>query len=60
MAVDLRTNVGSLEFRTPVVAASGTFGYGVEYDGHQPNAYLTKFPIGLKGDDKASAAAAPN
>ena len=33
---------------------------GVEYDGHQPNAYLTKFPIGLKGDDKASAAAAPN
>lgn len=33
MAVDLRTNVGSLEFRTPVVAASGTFGYGVEYDG---------------------------
>jgi dihydroorotate dehydrogenase (NAD+) catalytic subunit len=31
--VDLRTTVGGLEFRTPVIAASGTFGYGVEYDG---------------------------
>ncbi|MFZ5534264.1 MAG: CmpA/NrtA family ABC transporter substrate-binding protein [Pseudomonadota bacterium] len=25
---------------------------GVEYDGGQPNAYLKKFAIGLKGDDK--------
>ena len=33
MAVDLRTNVGTLELATPVIAASGTFGYGVEYDG---------------------------
>jgi nitrate/nitrite transport system substrate-binding protein len=24
---------------------------GITYDGHQPNAYLTKFSIGLKGDD---------
>jgi len=30
---DLSTTVGSLELRSPVVAASGTFGYGVEYDG---------------------------
>lgn len=30
---DLRTTVGSIEFATPVIAASGTFGYGVEYDG---------------------------
>ncbi len=33
MGTDLRTTVGSLEFATPVIAASGTFGYGVEYDG---------------------------
>jgi nitrate/nitrite transport system substrate-binding protein len=25
---------------------------GVTYDGHKPNAYLKKFPIGLKGKDK--------
>jgi nitrate/nitrite transport system substrate-binding protein len=24
---------------------------GIEYDGHQPNAYLQKFTIGLKGDE---------
>lgn len=33
MNVDLRTTVGDLELATPVIAASGTFGYGVEYDG---------------------------
>lgn len=31
--MDLRTTVGDLELVTPVIAASGTFGYGVEYDG---------------------------
>jgi dihydroorotate dehydrogenase (NAD+) catalytic subunit len=31
--IDLRTRVGTLDFATPVIAASGTFGYGVEYDG---------------------------
>jgi len=30
---DLAANVGSLRFRTPIIAASGTYGYGVEYDG---------------------------
>ncbi len=30
---DLTTTVGSLTLRTPVIAASGTFGYGLEYDG---------------------------
>lgn len=25
---------------------------GIEYDGHQPNEYLAKFPIGLKGAQK--------
>ena len=25
---------------------------GITYDGHQPNAYLEQFKIGLKGDDK--------
>jgi len=33
VAVDIRTTVGTLELATPVIAASGTFGYGVEYDG---------------------------
>jgi len=33
VSVDLRTSVGTLELATPVIAASGTFGYGVEYDG---------------------------
>ena len=30
---DLTSNVGSVELATPVIAASGTYGYGVEYDG---------------------------
>jgi dihydroorotate dehydrogenase (NAD+) catalytic subunit len=29
--VDLRVSVGSLSFKNPVIAASGTFGYGVEF-----------------------------
>ncbi|MCC8145789.1 MAG: dihydroorotate dehydrogenase [Bacteroidales bacterium] len=28
---DLNINIGSLEFRNPVLTASGTFGYGIEY-----------------------------
>lgn len=28
---DLRTNIGSLELKNPVMTASGTFGYGTEY-----------------------------
>jgi len=30
---DLRATVGTVELATPVIAASGTYGYGVEYDG---------------------------
>lgn len=30
---DLRTRVGSVELATPVIAAAGTYGYGIEYDG---------------------------
>ena len=30
---DLKTTVGGLELATPVIAASGTYGYGCEYDG---------------------------
>ncbi|HEY2775739.1 MAG TPA: dihydroorotate dehydrogenase [Candidatus Binatia bacterium] len=33
MTVDLSTKVGALELATAVIAASGTFGYGIEYDG---------------------------
>ncbi len=33
MAAHLSTTVGSIALATPVIAASGTFGYGVEYDG---------------------------
>jgi dihydroorotate dehydrogenase (NAD+) catalytic subunit len=29
--VDLRVSVGSLSFENPVIAASGTFGYGIEF-----------------------------
>ena len=29
--VDLRTKVGTLSLRNPIIAASGTFGYGVEF-----------------------------
>jgi len=29
---------------------------GVEYDGRQPNAYLQKFSIGLKGNDTVRGA----
>lgn len=37
-------------------APTAEFIDGVEYDGRQPNAYLAKFAIGLKGDDSATAA----
>jgi nitrate/nitrite transport system substrate-binding protein len=48
---------------------SGTDGYrpptrdfidGVEYDGRKPNAYLEKFAIGLKGNQKAMAVTSTN
>ena len=29
--VDLSVNIGALRFRNPIIAASGTFGYGVEF-----------------------------
>jgi dihydroorotate dehydrogenase (NAD+) catalytic subunit len=29
--VDLRVSVGTLSFKNPIIAASGTFGYGVEF-----------------------------
>ena len=29
---DMRVNVAGVELRTPVIAASGTFGYGVEFE----------------------------
>src|SRR5579862_3249388 len=29
--VDLRVSVGSVHFKNPIIAASGTFGYGVEF-----------------------------
>ena len=35
-------------FRPP----QGEFIDGITYDGHQPNAYLEKFPIGLRGDQR--------
>ena len=31
--IDLHTHVGDVEMPSPVMAASGTFGYGLEYDG---------------------------
>lgn len=31
MEIDLRTNLGSIELKNPVLTASGTFGYGIEY-----------------------------
>ena len=55
----LRTTVGDLELVTPVIAASGTFGYGVEYDG------LVDWPliggVSVKGlsADPSSGHAAP-
>lgn len=29
--VDLRVSVGTLQFKNPIIAASGTFGYGIEF-----------------------------
>ena len=29
--VDLRVNVGTVRLKNPIIAASGTFGYGVEF-----------------------------
>jgi len=33
---DLRVNIGSLELKNPVMTASGTFGYGLEYADFMP------------------------
>src|ERR671918_2597912 len=33
MTMDLSVSIGSLHLRNPVIAASGCFGYGVEYAG---------------------------
>jgi nitrate/nitrite transport system substrate-binding protein len=33
---------------------------GIEYDGKKPNAYLEKFAIGLKGNQKASTTVSTN
>lgn len=33
VGVDLRVNLGGMELASPVVMASGTFGYGFEYEG---------------------------
>jgi nitrate/nitrite transport system substrate-binding protein len=43
---------GTDGYRPPTAA----FIDGVEYDGRQPNAYLQKFSIGLKGNDTVRAA----
>jgi dihydroorotate dehydrogenase (NAD+) catalytic subunit len=44
--VDLRVNVGTLRLRNPFIAASGTFGYGVEFahlvDLHHIGGFVTK------------------
>ena len=32
MTSDLRVSVAGIEFRNPIIAASGTFGYGVEFE----------------------------
>ena len=29
---DLKVNIGNLEFKNPVLTASGTFGYGIEFE----------------------------
>src|SRR5690348_17288798 len=31
-AADLRVSVAGIEFKNPVLAASGTFGYGIEFE----------------------------
>jgi dihydroorotate dehydrogenase (NAD+) catalytic subunit len=45
-AVDLSVNIGSLRFRNPIIAASGTFGYGLEFanlvDLHKIGGFVTK------------------
>jgi dihydroorotate dehydrogenase (NAD+) catalytic subunit len=56
--VDLRVRIGSLEFANPILAASGTFGYGVEFahmvDLNQLGGFVTK---GLSAQPMAGAAA---
>jgi dihydroorotate dehydrogenase (NAD+) catalytic subunit len=32
MIPDLRVSVAGIEFKNPIIAASGTFGYGVEFE----------------------------
>jgi nitrate/nitrite transport system substrate-binding protein len=41
--------IGTDGYRPP----DSNFIDGMEYDGRKPNAYLEKFAIGLKGDQKA-------
>jgi len=45
-AVDLSVNIGALRLRNPILAASGTFGYGLEFahliDLHRLGGFVTK------------------
>ena len=56
--VDLRVRLGSLDFANPILAASGTFGYGVEFahlvDLNRLGGFVTK---GLSARPMAGAAA---
>ncbi len=40
---DLRSKVGSLEFKTPLLSASGTWAYGLEFLDHPVNEFLAAF-----------------
>ena len=48
---DLRAKVGSVELATPVIAASGTYGYGVYSEGHDnltvKNGNLSYLSLGI-------------
>lgn len=56
--VDLSVRVGTLQFRNPILAASGTFGYGIEFahlvDLNQLGGFVTK---GLSREPMAGAPA---
>jgi dihydroorotate dehydrogenase (NAD+) catalytic subunit len=55
--VDLRVSVGTLSFKNPVIAASGTFGYGVEFS---PLVNLNRLGgIVVKGLSRQPMAGAP-
>lgn len=56
---DLRVNVAGVEFQNPLIAASGTFGFGHEYNEFYPLSALGASPARASPSRNAPATRRP-